>query len=418
MKNVPIKRSFLTLTIVLLFIGLKAIPSMSITVSENVSIPIINTGNTLYVGGTGEGNYTNIQDAIDDASDGDTVFVYDESSPYVEQLSIYNAINLIGENQYTTVIDGQFKGNTVYVHGDGCLISGFTIRSCMGSGNEFDYAVLKITFSNNVIIKNNIIKIGKIDNMDWTSAIELLKSTQCTIQNNIIYEDDYKGRSIGVLLLDDSSYNIISNNDISRYTYGIALWHINSNNNDNDIIGNHLHHHHTGISLIHDNYNKISDNIIEYNSYCGIDFGHANYNEISGNIISNNGKSFEFRCGIILTSNSNNNDISYNVISNNYPTGIYILTGYDNTITMNNFIDNWGKNGTRGKWWGDAYFCYDLDQWKFLRLNYWKRNYWSGHSGIFPKAIFGDYEIIVFLIPWIEFDWRPAFKPYDIEVYV
>mgnify|MGYP001636576991 CR=1 FL=1 len=33
-------------------------------------------GNTLYVGGAGPGNYTTIQDAIDDASDGDTIVVY------------------------------------------------------------------------------------------------------------------------------------------------------------------------------------------------------------------------------------------------------------------------------------------------------------------------------------------------------
>ena len=33
-------------------------------------------GNVLYVGGSGAGNYTKIQDAINAANDGDTVFVY------------------------------------------------------------------------------------------------------------------------------------------------------------------------------------------------------------------------------------------------------------------------------------------------------------------------------------------------------
>ena len=37
---------------------------------------IVSRGNTLYVGGSGPGNYTKIQDAIDNTSDGDTVFVY------------------------------------------------------------------------------------------------------------------------------------------------------------------------------------------------------------------------------------------------------------------------------------------------------------------------------------------------------
>ena len=47
-------------------------------------------GNTLYVGGSGPGNYTKIQDAINDANDGDTVYVY--SGFYVE-ISIYHMFN-------------------------------------------------------------------------------------------------------------------------------------------------------------------------------------------------------------------------------------------------------------------------------------------------------------------------------------
>jgi parallel beta-helix repeat protein len=403
----------LAVAIIILFIGVGIQPAIADIVKEPYKP--LSKGNILYVGGTGEGNYTKIQDAINNASDGDTVFVYDDSSPYIEQLSIYNAINLIGENKYTTIIDGQFKGNTVYIHGDGCLISGFTIRFCKSSGNEFDYAVLKITLSNSVIIRNNIIKIGKIDYNDWTSAIELFKSTQCIIQNNIIYEDDYEGRTLGVLLHDGSSYTIVSGNDISNYTAGIAVWNLTLGNNYNVISENHIHHCNAGIDMAWDNYNKILNNIIEYNSRNGIYFDYSNFNEISENIISNNGKGYEFYCGIMLTSFSNNNYISYNIISNNNPTGIFIIYGYENTITRNNFIDNWGKSGTKERWWGGAYFCNRIEQWKLLRLNHWKKNYWSDHYGIFPKAIHGDYEIIVFLIPWIGFDWRPAFKPYDIE---
>jgi len=35
-------------------------------------------GNILYVGGSGPGNYSIIQNAINDASDGDTIFVFDD----------------------------------------------------------------------------------------------------------------------------------------------------------------------------------------------------------------------------------------------------------------------------------------------------------------------------------------------------
>ena len=37
------------------------------------STNLLNYGNTLYVGGSGPDNYTNIQDAINDANNGDTV---------------------------------------------------------------------------------------------------------------------------------------------------------------------------------------------------------------------------------------------------------------------------------------------------------------------------------------------------------
>ncbi|MCD6481001.1 MAG: hypothetical protein J7L31_01850, partial [Thermoplasmata archaeon] len=61
-------------------------------------------GNILYVGGSGPENYSKIQNAIDNASDGDTVFVYDDSSPYYENIVINKSINLVGENKDTTVI--------------------------------------------------------------------------------------------------------------------------------------------------------------------------------------------------------------------------------------------------------------------------------------------------------------------------
>ena len=62
---------------------------------------------TLYVGGSGPGNYTKIQDAIDDASDGDTVFVF--SGIYNEFLSIDKSIQLIGEDKNTSIINANIK---------------------------------------------------------------------------------------------------------------------------------------------------------------------------------------------------------------------------------------------------------------------------------------------------------------------
>ena len=61
----------------------------------------------LYVGGSGPGNYSSIQAAIDDANSGDTVFVY--CGTYEEQISANKSIALEGENNTNTVVVGGFN---------------------------------------------------------------------------------------------------------------------------------------------------------------------------------------------------------------------------------------------------------------------------------------------------------------------
>ena len=79
------------LGIIALFICMSFTPSVAVYTVKKPSIPVSN-GDTLYVGGTGEDNYTRIQKAIDNASDGDTVFVYDDSSPYYEFVEVNKSI--------------------------------------------------------------------------------------------------------------------------------------------------------------------------------------------------------------------------------------------------------------------------------------------------------------------------------------
>ena len=89
----------LTVVIIALFIGVAVAPLIQGTVIERSNLPILD-GNTLYVGGDGPGNYISIQAAIDDASEGDTVFVYDDSSPYYETVGY---VIFIRVNTYTIV---------------------------------------------------------------------------------------------------------------------------------------------------------------------------------------------------------------------------------------------------------------------------------------------------------------------------
>jgi len=99
------KELFYVLVCILMIISM-ILPVSGIIVSEKTSQLLTTSGNILSVGGSGPGNYSTIQGAINAANDGDTVFVYDDSSPYNENIIITKPIVLLGENKLTTVIHG------------------------------------------------------------------------------------------------------------------------------------------------------------------------------------------------------------------------------------------------------------------------------------------------------------------------
>ena len=121
-KKIPI-----VVGITILFLGTCITPIVAIDTAKKSSMPISN-GDTLYVGGTGPNNYTKIQDAINDSSDGDTVYVYDDSSPYYENVVVDKSINLIGEDSETTSIIGDRQYFVINITADLVNISGFTVE--------------------------------------------------------------------------------------------------------------------------------------------------------------------------------------------------------------------------------------------------------------------------------------------------
>jgi len=260
----------IVLGIVILVIGI------SFTCSSD-SLPICNIegstieGNTLYVGGSEEGNYTNIQDAIDNASDGDTVFVYDDSSPYFETIVLDKPIDLIGEDRDTTVIENSHFTKAIEIKSNWININGFTIRN---GGIQDWYGFSNIVISNNHIINQDEIDFGCgiilfyvknfiINSNTFTNCGTSIKLNECiknvTISNNFfIYNseanfgeceiDCFEGEFITIsnntflnnnqneyrtcIQLDFSKNYIIENNEINGFEKGISNYYGPPNNND------------------------------------------------------------------------------------------------------------------------------------------------------------------------------------------
>ena len=202
------KRKCLAIGIILLFIGTCIIPAIAQDAEKSQSTL---RGNWLYVGGSGPGNYSKIQDAIDNASDGDMVFVYDDSSPYVENVVVDTSISLIGEDKNTTIINGTTKGAGVNITADNVTIIGFRIQDCRnGSGISVS--------SNNSRITDNILSgniFGIMTNYGNLSIPLTSSKGHNTIINNIIMH------CIVGILLEGTRDNTITRNRISQTEFGI-----------------------------------------------------------------------------------------------------------------------------------------------------------------------------------------------------
>ncbi|HEC89694.1 MAG TPA: tandem-95 repeat protein, partial [Thermoplasmatales archaeon] len=242
-------------------------------------------GSTLYVGGSGPGNYSSIQDAIDNASDGDIIYVY--SGVYQENIQINKSVYLKGENKDTTVIDGRNLDNTVTILVDPVYISNFTITNGSYYGIMLDNA--RCNLISNVIIHNNSdsgiyarssfdceIKNSSISNNDYGVYLNV-NSRNFSISNNNITLNNLRG----IFLI--NSYNItIENNSITNNEDGIGIF---SSWNNNIIYNQILNNCDYGMRIKNSTYNLIKSNTIIYGGYGIYIFDNSDYNTIIGNTI-------------------------------------------------------------------------------------------------------------------------------------
>jgi len=294
--------------------------------------------------------YCKIQYAIDNSSNGDTIYVY--NGIYSEKIIINKPIILHGEDRNKTVIDA----------------SGSKDVSDIIAGNKY---VVDIIADGVTIAEFNITDITGhwyLENEDWRgcSGILLDKGNNCTIKNNIFYKLGGWGGGWGIMSLKSDNAKIINNIFYGTYScrdLGIIM---DSSNNalitDNSFENNGL----SSIWISSCKNNAIKNNTIESNRNFGILLWKAHDNIVFGNTI----KAYKQRS--ICLKNSNNNIIS----QNNF---------------MKDTIPPHSIN-----------FFYSYD-------NKWNGNYWN-RARLLPKPIFGR-EGAEGLIPVVDFDWHPLKEP-------
>ncbi|KYK20262.1 hypothetical protein AYK21_01500 [Thermoplasmatales archaeon SG8-52-2] len=177
-------------------------------------------GNILYVGGTGLNNYSTIQSAINDTNPGDTVFVYEESSPYYENLKISKSIFLKGEDKNTTIIDGSGKKEVIFIFAENIEIRGFSVRNSSISG----IGILIYSHANYVKIVGNIIKENYLGIFLYNPGfhLKIIQDEFLGPNENYLVKNYIINNTIGISLR-GSNDNLIKSNWVENNDYGITI---------------------------------------------------------------------------------------------------------------------------------------------------------------------------------------------------
>ena len=262
-------RKGLVIVILILMLGVNIGSTFAGDIDVKTMSSAVFDGNTLYVGGSGPNNYTRIQDAVDNSSDGDTVFVYsgfyDDYFPqYLCCVKIHKSINLVGEDKYTTIIDGGFNFDVVRIYADYVDISGFTIQNsgvddinrCGVDDSQRDIKYYKV---HDNIIKDNYVGVSN----DGTP--------ECEIYDNIISNNTYGFYIYGIEV--SIHGNFIQDNIVGIYIYS----------HDVTVQNNELEGNEVGVQLYDSSVDVIENNFIsntiqaEYVNVINIPYGNMKF---------------------------------------------------------------------------------------------------------------------------------------------
>jgi parallel beta-helix repeat protein len=333
---------------------------------------------------TGVG-YATIQEAIDANTTLNGHVIRVDAGTYYENVVVNKSVSLVGENKFSTLVDGRALGSVINITASNVTVTGFTIRnSKYGYGGVYLYRSSGDNVSGNIVKDNynsvymyacNDSIVGNNDVLGNEYGIHLFGSSNVSISGNVA------SSNTNGIHLDVSWNNTLANNNVTL-SGGNGIYFYSSSNNtllgntlfyspgrgigfqysfNNILLNNVVSSNGYGIYFYGSSGNVLGDNTATLNNVSGVFLFGSGRNAVTGNGISNN------TCGIWLI-NSDGNGISNNNVTSNSEYGVRLWNSSSNTFFHNNFINNLVKNveqptntsllnlwddGAEGNFWGD-----------------------------------------------------------------
>ena len=266
------------------------------------------------------------------------MFVYDDSSPYRENIVVDTSISLIGEDKNTTIINGTNNGHHgVNITSDNVTVLGFTIQNCGGNGTTVLGSGIYLSSNNNRISDN---------------------------------------------ILVDNEYGISTN-------FGNLSIPFSPNTGHNTITNNRIINNGEGICFLFGWNNTVRGNVISQ-SEMGINLMAAMNNNVSFNVVS------ETLIGIWVVDSYNTmvyrNNVSYNEL------GVWTMITSADKILQNNFIGN-NRSAISAQLLLSKIKMFKMKLNLPIRRDVWNENYW-GEPRSLPYMIPGALLKFTFQVDW------------------
>jgi len=226
--------------------------------------------------GTIEHPFRYIQDGINNASDGDEVYV--RNGLYNESLFVNQSIEIIGESKTDTIINGFNSNKILNIEGFGYsfifIINDNDVRISNFNLTFLNYSVLSIAFYND---RCHSLKIFDCNISECFYGVLLNYATNCEIIGN-----NFSSMDIGITIK-NSDKNIIKNNYLLDCNLGVLIVSFSS---FNQIISNNISLSGLSVAVVFSQFNIVLNNNIDNEEsrlnfglfvFMGITFAEFNY---------------------------------------------------------------------------------------------------------------------------------------------